>query len=95
MDWELICHQNQANIYKENTRKNSKILDRNYEVGDKVMLNNNTDLRYDTPYKGSFEITQFCTNVTVTLQYGAIKIRYNISFIKSYTYDTRVDDNIS
>ena len=37
-------------------------------------------------------ITQCFTNVTVNLQCGAIKIRYNIRRIKPYKSDTKVDD---
>ena len=37
-------------------------------------------------------INQCWTNGTVPLQCGAIKIRYNISHIKSYTSDTNVED---
>ena len=42
------------------------------------MLNNTFTFKYDTPYEGQFEITQCWINGTVTLQCGAIKIRYNI-----------------
>ena len=42
------------------------------------MLNNNAVLRYEIPYKCPFEITKCWTNGTITLQYGASKIRYNI-----------------
>ena len=45
------------------------------------MLNNNYALKYKTTYKGQFEITHCWTNVTVTLQYGATEIRYNIRHI--------------
>ena len=41
------------------------------------MLNNNTSYKYETPYKGPFVINQFWTNITVTLQCCAIKIRPN------------------
>ena len=37
-------------------------------------------------------ITQCWTNGTVTLQCGAIKIRYNILRINPYTSDTNVED---
>ena len=56
------------------------------------MLDNHSDFKYEIPYKGSFEITQCWTNDTVTLQYGAIKIGYNIRSIKPYTFDTNVED---
>ena len=34
----------------------------------------------------------FLTNGTVNLQYGLIKIRHNIHWIKPYKYDTNVKD---
>ena len=39
-----------------------------------------------------FVITQCWTNDTVTLQYGRIKIGYNIRHIKPYKSDTNVED---
>ena len=56
------------------------------------MLVKNTAFKYETPYKRPFEITQCCTNGTVTLHCGAIKIRYNIHHIKPHTYDTNIED---
>ena len=58
------------------------------------MITNNDAYKYETPYKGPFLITKCWTNVTVTLQYGAIKIRHNIICIKPYTSDTNVEDII-
>ena len=52
------------------------------------MLKNNNLFKYETPYKGPFEITQSCTNDADTFQCGVIKIRHNICHIKAYTYDT-------
>ena len=78
VDWELIRQINQMQIIKDNIRKNNKVVDHNYKVGDKVMLNNHAAYKYETPYSGPFVITQFCTNVAVALQCGAIQIIYNI-----------------
>ena len=54
--------------------KNSRRLDYNHKVGDKVMLNNKNAYRYETPYKGTFDITQCWTNDMVTLKCGTIKL---------------------
>ena len=35
------------------------------------MFTNDYDLKYETPYNVPFEITQWCTNGIVVLQYGA------------------------
>ena len=41
---------------------------------------------------GPFVITRCCTNITVALQFGATKIRYNIRCIYPYTSDTKIED---
>ena len=56
------------------------------------MLNNSTLYKYENPYKGPSLITRCFTNGTVDLQYGTIKIRYNIHRIKPYKSDTNVED---
>ena len=56
------------------------------------MLNNHAAYKHETPYKGPFVIKQCWTNGTVTVQCGAIKIRYNICRINPYTSDTNVED---
>ena len=82
-------------ISKDNICKNSKRVDHDYKVGDKAMLTNNYAFKYETPYKGTFEIIQLWTNITVTLQHGATKNRYNIRCIKAYTSDKNVEDIIA
>ena len=60
---------------KYNTHKNKEILEYNYNVGEKVMRNNKSAYKYETPYNGSFDITQCWSNGTVILQMGATKNR--------------------
>ena len=91
-DWELIRQQYQTQINKDNIHKNSKRVDHNYKVDDKVILNNNSAYKHETPYKGQFLIAQCWTNVTVTLQCGPTEIRHNIFWIKPYISDTNVED---
>ena len=71
------------------------MIDRNYKVRDKVVLNNNNTFKYQTPYKGTFEINQCWSNGAVTLQCDATKIWYNISRIKPYKSDTNVEDIVA
>ena len=82
VDWELIHQQKQTQINKYHIKKNSKRFYHAYKIVDKVMLNNNSALKYETPYKVPFDITQCWTNGMVTLKYGVTKIRYNICLIK-------------
>ena len=86
VDQESIRPRRQNKMNKYNIRKNIKRVYQDYKFRDKVMLNNNSDLKYQTTYKDPFYITQCCKNDTVKLQYGWIKIRYNIRQIKTYIY---------
>ena len=56
--WELMCKRNQAQNNLYNICKNSEIVYVINKFQDKLMLNNNTAFKYETPYKGTFEITQ-------------------------------------
>ena len=56
------------------------------------MRNNNYDFIYQKPYKGVFNITQCWINGTVKLQYGGIKIGYNIRHINPDTHDKNFED---
>ena len=55
------------------------------------MLTNHTAYKYEIPYNGPFVITHFFANVTVKLQNGATKIKYNIHRINPYKFDTKVE----
>ena len=52
MGWELICQRNQTQINKDNIRENNKRVDHDYKIGDKVMLDNHVEYKYEIPYKG-------------------------------------------
>ena len=55
------------------------------------MINNNSEYKYETPYKGSFVITQCWTNGTTKKKYDPIKIRHSISWIKLYKSNTKAE----
>ena len=59
------------------------------------MLTDHTTYKYETPYKGTFVITQCFTNDTVMLQYGTTEIRHNIRRIKPYISDNKFEYFIS
>ena len=46
------------------------------------MLNNNDHFKDEMPYKGPFDIMQYCTNGAFTLQVDAIKTKFNIHHMK-------------
>ena len=52
-DWELLSQINQAEINKDNIIENRKIVDNKY----KTILDNRAAYKYETSYKGPFEIT--------------------------------------
>ena len=60
--------EKQAQINKENARKNKHRVDYDYKVEDKFMLTKHTAYKYETPYKGPFMITKCSTNGMVNLQ---------------------------
>ena len=67
VDWESICQRKHTQINKDDMCENSKSIDHEIKVGDKVMLNINTDFKYETPYKKILVITKCWTNGMITL----------------------------
>ena len=59
------------------------------------MLTNHIAYKYGIPYKGPFVVTRWFNNSTVNLQCGPTKTRHNISRIKPYKLDTKVEDHNS
>ena len=95
VDWDLIYQKKQTQINRNNACNNKHRVDYDYKVGDKFMLTDHTTYTYETPYKGTFLITQCFTNDTVMLQYGTTEIRHNIRLIKPNKLDTKVEYFIS
>ena len=58
-------------INKYNITPNGKGVYHAYKAGYEFMLDNDADFKYETPYKGPFDITQCWKNGEFTLQYGA------------------------
>ena len=56
VDGELIHQQKKEQINGDKIHKNSKIVNHNYKVRYKFMLNNNNALKYETPHIGTFKI---------------------------------------
>ena len=93
--WELLHHQNQAQINKDNISKNRNRVDYDYKVIDNFMLTNQTAYKYETLYKVSLVITHCFTNGTVNFHNSATQITYNIRHINLYKSDTKVEDSSS
>ena len=62
------------------------------KVVDKVMVANHTAYKYETPSKGHFLRKHCFTSGTVNLKCGAVKITYNIHYIKTYKSYTKLDN---
>ena len=58
VNWELVRHQRQTQVNKDNIRENRHIVEHDYKVGDNSMLTKNTAYKYQIPYTGPFVITQ-------------------------------------
>ena len=79
-------------INRDTTQEYKYRVDYEYKVKYKVIITNHTEYKYETPYKGTFLITQCFTNGTVNLQYCATQITYNICCINPSKSDTKVGD---
>ena len=56
------------------------------------MLVNNAAYSNETSYNDPYVITKCCTNGTVSLQRGAIKLRHKLHRIKPYKSDTNIEN---
>ena len=79
-------------INKDDICENNERVDYDYKVRDKVMLNNHAVYTFEMPYKGPFVITKCLTTITVKLQCGVAKVRYNIRHINPNTYGRNIKD---
>ena len=82
----------QKQIDKNNDRENSRRIDFDYRVGQKILIIN-TDIqrKLDNPTTGPYEITDVFSNGTVTIRRGNVLERLNIRRIKPY--HERTDNN--
>ena len=74
VDWELLRQQKKKNVIEIPGAKIIEELTMTKKVGDKFIVTNHFVLTYEMTYDSPFELMQFCSNVTVVIQYGAIKL---------------------
>ena len=84
-NWEYIRANKQKLINKNNKAENAKRVEHLYKEGDKVLLRRGTENKYETPYKGPFDILKVNDNGTVHLKVGAVEDTYNIRRLTLYT----------
>ena len=85
-DWRYICQRKQTKINKDVACENNTRIDHNYRVGDKVMSKMRSAYKYETLFRGPYEIFRTWTNGTVTLRAETVTNRINIHNIKPYNY---------
>ena len=76
--WRYIRQRKQEQINKDLNHENNTRIDHDYIVGDKVITKNRSAYKYETPFRGPYEILQTWTKGTVNLPTGAVKFRINI-----------------
>ena len=79
-DWTKILEQRQALTDRGNAHENSKCMDHNYKVGDKILIEKDGILRKaESRYmKEPWTITTVHTNGTIRVQSGNKSERINI-----------------
>ena len=71
-DWGLIKQRKKELIAKNNERENSKRIDYQYTVGEKVLLKEGLNTKYGgNPYSGPYKITRVNDNGTLRIKKGA------------------------
>jgi hypothetical protein len=89
-DWLKIKNCKTKLIQKNNKWENAKRIDHTYNVGDKVLVEQNPNRKFrEDQYKGPFEIVQVYNNGTIRLKKsnahgGAIYKTWNIQNIVPY-----------
>ena len=78
-DWTAIGNRRQASVDQMNTRENSRRVDFDYAVGQKVLLKKDGILcKAEDKYVGPYNVTQVHTNGTIRIQRGTMSERINI-----------------
>lgn len=84
-NWQMIRHQKQRRINKNNKAENDKRKPYEYSIGQKVMILQDPSRKFGTnAYKGPYEITHINNNGTVRLKIGPVHQTYNIRNIHPY-----------
>ena len=85
INWKAISLKKQMSTDKSNLRENSKRLDYDYSVGQKVYIVRDKPYRkLDGPKLGPYEITQLYTNGNVRIQRGSVNERINIQRLEPH-----------
>ena len=83
-DWEHIRQWKQLRINHNNKRKKMRRNNRQYKVGDKILVKRKKNSKHELAFMGPSPITQINDNGTVCLQKGIINDATNIFRIKTF-----------
>ena len=91
-EWDVLRKNKTKIIEKNNARENSRHIDFDYRVGQKILiLHTDIQRKLDSPTSGPYEITEVFSNGTVCIRRGNVLERLNIRRIKPY--HERTDNN--
>ena len=84
-DWTEIGVRKQALVDRDNARENSRRMDHDYTVGDKVLLiESGINRKAANKNSGPYTITRVYTNGNVRIQRGSTNERLNIRRITPF-----------
>ena len=84
-NWEYIRQDKQKVIEKNNKAENAKHIEHLYKEGDQALVKRGTENKYESPYRGPYNIIKVNKNGTVCLKVGVVEDNYNISRLTPYT----------
>ena len=84
VDWRYTHQRKKTQINKDVNCEYTTRIDHGYIVVDKVMTKNSSAYKYESTFRGPYEIVHTCTNRTVTLRMVAVTHIINIRNIKPY-----------
>ena len=95
-EWDVLRQKKQKIIDKNNTRENSRRVEFDYCVGQKILIIN-TDIqrKLDNPTTGPYEITDVFSNGIVCIRCGNVLEHLNIRRIKPYHERTENSEHSS
>jgi hypothetical protein len=81
--WEHLHASKQKIIQQNNQAENSTRIPHNYSVGDKVMLRQSSEPKYEQSYSGPHTILHVGKNGTVRLQVGLVIATVNLRHLET------------
>ena len=92
-EWDVLRKKKQILIEKNNARENSRRIEFDYRVGQKILiLHTDIQRKLDSPTSGLYKTTEVFSNTTVCIRHINVLERLNIRHVKPYHEGT---ENIS